>query len=152
MLNTIGYEGADLEDFIQTLIEANVDTLVDIRERAQSRRKGFSKTALSERLAENGISYIHMRELGDPKEGRDAARGGNWEKFRKVFQAVLKTDEAQSAISTITNLSKSQNICLLCYERDEKTCHRKIVSEIIEKKLKRKTRHLGVRQFEREAA
>ncbi|WOF74922.1 DUF488 domain-containing protein [Parvibaculaceae bacterium PLY_AMNH_Bact1] len=152
MLNTIGYEGADLEDFIQTLVEADVDTLVDIRERAQSRRKGFSKTALSERLAENGISYIHMRELGDPKEGREAARAGNWGKFRKVFQAVLKTDEAQSAISTITNLSRSQNTCLLCYERDEKTCHRKIVSEIIEKKLKRKTRHLGVGQFEREAA
>ncbi len=148
----VRYEGADLEDFVQTLVEAEIDTLVDIRERAQSRRKGFSKTALSERLEENGISYIHMRELGDPKEGRDAARAGNWSKFRKVFDMVLETDEAQLAMSTIANLSESQHTCLLCYERDEKTCHRKIVSEIIEKRLKRKTRHLGVRQFEREAA
>ena len=93
-----------------------------------------------------------MRELGDPKEGRDAARAGNWAKFRKVFNAVLETDEAKDAIETITKLAKRQNTCLLCYERDEKTCHRKIVSEIIEVKLKRKTRHLGVRQFEREAA
>lgn len=152
MLNTIGYEGADLEDFVQTLILAEIDILIDIRDRAQSRRKGFSKTALSERLAKDGIEYVHHRALGDPKEGREAARAGNWSKFKKVFEAVLKTDAAQSAISTITNLSKSQNICLLCYERDEKTCHRKIVSEIIDKKLKRKTRHLGVRQFEREAA
>ncbi len=152
MLNTIGYEGADLDDFVHTLVQAEINTLVDIRDRAQSRRRGFSKTALSERLARDGIAYIHMRELGDPKEGREAARAGNWSKFKKVFEAVLKTDEAQSAILSITDLSKSQNICLLCYERDEKTCHRKIVSEIIEKKLKRKTRHLGVRQFEREAA
>jgi len=152
MLNTIGYEGADLEDFVQTLVVAEIDILVDIRDRAQSRRKGFSKTALSERLAKDGIEYVHHRALGDPKEGRDAAKAGDWSKFRKVFQAVLKTAEAKSAILSITNLSKSQNTCLLCYERDEKTCHRKIVSEIIEQKLKQKTRHLGVRQFEREAA
>ncbi|MBD3667494.1 MAG: DUF488 domain-containing protein [Parvibaculaceae bacterium] len=152
MLNTIGYEGASLGDFIRTLELAGVSTLVDIRERAQSRRKGFSKSQLSEQLAEAGINYVHYRELGDPKEGRDAARRGDWRRFRRVFDRVIKSEEAIQALEDLTDLAKRESICLMCYERDFKTCHRAIVSEIISSKLKRKVRHLGVNPIERKAA
>jgi uncharacterized protein (DUF488 family) len=73
-LFTIGYEGASLSDFIVTLQNSGVERLLDVREVAQSRRPGFSKTALSTALAEADIGYTHLRQLGDPKAGRDAAR------------------------------------------------------------------------------
>lgn len=152
MLSTIGYEGATLDDFIATMSEARIKVLVDIRERAQSRRRGFSKTALSEALNAAGIQYIHLRELGDPKPGRDAARRGDWAEFRRVFKNVLKSKEAQDAVDLITKMAATKSICLLCYERDQKTCHRKMVSEIVESRLSKKTRHLGVRSLERAAA
>ena len=79
---TIGYEGADLFDFLATLKHAEVSLLVDIRELPASRRKGFSKNALQENLESVGIQYIHLRDLGDPKEGRLAARTGNFKDFR----------------------------------------------------------------------
>ncbi len=151
MLNTIGYEGASPADFIQTLTVAGVELVVDIRDRAQSRRPGFSKTALETSLADAGIGYLRLRELGDPKEGRDAARAGNVELFKRTFFGVLRTPEAQAALEAIVLASESQSICLLCYERDYRNCHRKLVSDRIEKQTGLKTRHLGVRQFEQAA-
>jgi len=147
MLNTVGYEGADLSDFISSLSEAGVNILVDVRDRAQSRKKGFSKTALSEALNVAGIEYLHLRELGDPKEGREAARSGQWDRFHKIYSNVLRSDAAQKAMELIIELSETKSVCLLCYERDHKTCHRKCITDEIEMRVGKKARHLGVRKY-----
>jgi len=148
-LNTIGYEGVALDDFMATLTRAGVDCLIDIRERAQSRRKGFSKTALSLRLKSAGIDYLHLRQLGDPKAGREAARAGDWDAFRTIFGRVIAGVEAQSALLEIEAiLKRGRNIALLCYERDHRTCHRKIVSDILEGRTGLTARHLGVQTIE----
>ena len=65
---TIGYEGRDLPDVIEALAGASVELLIDTRYRASSRKRGFSKTALSEALRHAGIVYEHVRELGTPPE------------------------------------------------------------------------------------
>jgi uncharacterized protein (DUF488 family) len=146
-LSTIGYEGASLDDFVETLLAARVTLLVDIRERAQSRRKGFSKSALEARINAAGISYLHLRELGDPKEGREAARAGAMATFRRIYASVLKSTEAMSALDTIEKAVSRESVCLLCYERDFKDCHRKLVSDKIESRIGCKTRHLEVKHF-----
>jgi len=148
MLATIGYEKADLDHFVGTLLEAKIDIIIDIRDRAQSRRKGFSKTALSNKLEEFGIAYVHFRELGDPKEGREAARAGNYPLFKKIFGEVMRSDDAQASLEKITNLAKDNKVCLLCYERNHKECHRKIVSDHLESVLNTKAKHLGVQAIE----
>jgi uncharacterized protein (DUF488 family) len=148
MLNTIGYEGATPEDFLATLAAAKIRFVFDIRDRAQSRRPGFSKSALAAALLEAGIGYLHLKELGDPKDGRDAARSGDIAKFRKIFSGVLAKPEAQAAISQITETAQILDVCLLCYERDASDCHRKLVSDKIELETGMKARHLGVQSFE----
>ncbi|OYX65761.1 MAG: hypothetical protein B7Y88_07580 [Sphingomonadales bacterium 32-64-17] len=145
MVATIGYEKANLSDFIATLQLGNIDILVDIRDRAQSRRPGFSKSRLSSALEEAGIAYLHFRELGDPKEGREAARQGDFAKFRRIFSNVLSSERAQQALAKLEELASQSEICLMCYERDQATCHRKIVSDCLEVSLGKPARHLGVR-------
>lgn len=146
MLSTIGYENADLDDFIATLETSGVKVLVDIRDRAQSRRKGFSKSALSEALKASDIEYFHFRELGDPKEGREAARSGKLELFKRIFLEVMETDRARVALKEIAKIAKKKRICLMCYERNQRECHRKIVSDHLENVLNCKTDHLGVKK------
>lgn len=146
MVATIGYEKANLADFIATLKIGNVEMLVDVRDRAQSRRPGFSKAALSEALRHAGIGYIHLRELGDPKEGREAARRGDFDKFRAIFAEVMASEEAKEAFAKLQELASKSEICLMCYERDQATCHRKIVSDRLEESMGLKARHLGVRE------
>jgi len=147
-ISTIGYEGADLGDFVQTLKTVEIGIVIDIRDRAQSRRRGFSKSALEATLADAGIGYVHYRELGDPKEGREAARNGEFEAFRRIFFKVLETSAAQHAIQDIIEIAANKNVCLLCYERDQSHCHRKLVADRIESMTGTRARHLGVRQFE----
>ena len=147
MLATIGYERAELRDFIATLESCGVDLLVDIRDRAQSRRLGFSKNTLAAALSEAGIDYLHLKELGDPKEGRDAARGGDYAAFRRIYQGVMESESAKDALSRIENLALSKTVCLMCYERDQMHCHRKIVSEYLEASLSVKVWHLGVNRL-----
>jgi uncharacterized protein (DUF488 family) len=144
VLATIGYERATLVDFIATLKLVGVEVLYDIREKAQSRRPGFSKTALSEALAAAGIDYVHRPELGDPKAGREAARSGNYKLFREVFSEVMNTSKANLALWEIESIAAKKYVCLMCFERNQNECHRKIVSDFIDNKLGMKAKHLGV--------
>lgn len=146
MVATIGYERASLADFIATLKLAKIDVLVDVRDRAQSRRPGFSKSALCDALRSEGIRYLHMRELGDPKAGREAARRGDFVTFRKIFGEVMRSVKAREAIKKLEELASTDTICLMCFERDQATCHRTIVADCLEKTLNLKTQHLGVKE------
>lgn len=145
-VRTIGYEGSSLEDFIATLEAAKVAVVVDIRELPVSRRKGFSKTVLSEGLRTAGIEYVHLRSLGDPKEGRDAAREGRMEDFLRVFSEHLATEGAQEGLSDLADLASSTSVCLLCYEREPSRCHRSLVVEALSAILPLQVQHLGVRE------
>ena len=143
-LSTIGYEGSSLDDFLATLVAAEIGILIDVREFAGSRRKGFSKSQLRAALEGIGIEYVHLRGLGDPKEGRDAARSGDYEKFLKIFSRHMKSPEAIAALSTARTLIGEKNACLMCYEREHKQCHRKIVADTLASLDNIKIQPLGV--------
>lgn len=126
---TIGYEGSDIDAFVATLKAVNIQVLADIRAVAGSRRPGFSKNSLRDRLAQAGIEYIHYKNLGDPKPGRDAARSGQFEKFRTIYNAHLQRSEAQEDFANLVEVVFNQATCLLCYERLPENCHRAIVAK-----------------------
>ncbi|WP_457091661.1 DUF488 domain-containing protein [Microvirga sp. P5_D2] len=131
---TIGYEGADVDRFLTTLKDAGVATLADVRAVALSRKRGFSKSALRDALANQDIGYEHFIKLGTPKEGRQAARAGDGELMRRIYcDEVLATDEAQAAFRDLEALAASRPICLLCFERDPVNCHRRVLSQRLEK-------------------
>lgn len=143
---TIGYEGADIADFTATLVEAGVLHLFDVREIAHSRRRGFSKTALQALLASQDIQYTHFRKLGDPKEGREAAKRGDYDKFRKIFMSHLSSTEAQAELAIAAQLALSTSVCLLCFERDQNLCHRTIVASAMASMTGQHVTALGVRE------
>ena len=144
-LMTIGYEGASIDDFVSTLIAANVRCLIDVRELPLSRKRGFSKKSLCEAVENAGIRYEHIRSLGDPKPGREAARAGDYKKFRKIFSTHLATDIAQSALEDVMPVAKEGGACLLCFERCHTECHRSMVADEILKRADLKIKHIGVR-------
>jgi uncharacterized protein (DUF488 family) len=127
---TIGYEGADADRFLATLKQEGVATLADVRAVALSRKRGFSKSALRDALAGQGIGYEHFISLGTPKEGRQAARAGDAELMRRIYcDEVLATEPAQEALRDLEALAQAQPVCLLCFERDPAHCHRRILAQ-----------------------
>lgn len=131
MLYTIGYQGSVQANVLATLKAAGVRHLLDIRAVPQSRKAGLSKTLLGGSLAEIGISYTHLRGLGTPKPGRDAARAGKTALMHQIFNAHMRTPEAQFALEQARALAAATPCCLLCFERDHRECHREIVAELL---------------------
>ena len=146
MLATIGYQDSSLDDFIATLHAAKVKILVDVRQVPVSRRKGFSKGTLKIALDDAGIEYVHLVGLGDPKEGRIAAREGRFEDFLKIFKAHLKTPEARADLENAASIANEGGACLMCYERVSKHCHRRLVADSLSDMIGIEVKHLGVRE------
>ena len=147
-LFTIGYEQTPSRAVLDELERAGVKLLVDVRAVASSRRPGFSKSQLAAGLDERGISYLHLRGLGTPKNGREAARSGDMKALTKIYNAHLKTQQAKEQMDELASLvMKAGPVCILCYERDHKDCHRKFIAEIIEDREGVTIHNLAAPQF-----
>lgn len=143
-LFTIGYEKAAQADVIATLRSAGVDVLIDVRDRAQSRRAGFSKSSFSASLEDVGLRYVHLRALGTPPEGREANRTRQWDKFWGIVEAKLATAEAEIDLQRAAELAQAAPACLLCYEADWHVCHRRRVAEMLSERHGFAIEHLEV--------
>jgi uncharacterized protein (DUF488 family) len=130
-LATIGYEAEPQAAVIDRLKAAGVQVVIDVRAIAASRRAGFSKTLLASTLADAGIEYVHLRQLGTPKAGRDAARKGHVGEMRAIFEDHLAEPAAQVELARATEIARDRKAALLCYEAEASGCHRAIVADRI---------------------
>ena len=144
-LFTIGYEKAAQGDVLAALAAAGVATLIDVRDRPQSRRAGFSKRQLQAAIEERGWRYVHLKALGTPPEGREANRTRQWQRFWRIVEARLATPEAELDLQRAAELAHAAPACLLCYEASWQVCHRRRVAEILAERHGFVVRHLGAR-------
>lgn len=126
---TIGYEATTMAEFLAALTRAGVQRVIDVRALPLSRRPGFSKSSLAASLREAGIDYVHLKQLGTPKRGRDAAKKGDVATLRDVYDIQLGLPEAQAQAAEMRALAAEKPSALLCYERDPCHCHRTLLLE-----------------------
>lgn len=141
---TIGYEKSTIDDFVNRLAAAEIELLVDVRELPLSRKKGFSKNGLHAAVREAGIDYLHVKALGDPKPGREAARAGNHDLFVEIFTQHMESEDAQTALTELADTMKGKRVCLTCFERHHEGCHRKIVAEHLSTLVGARIEHIAV--------
>src|SRR3954453_16129144 len=76
-LVTTGYEGRSSEQLIADLSTMDVSIVADVRLTPLSRKPGLSRRTLSEAVESAGMSYVHLPELGNPRDNREAFRAGD---------------------------------------------------------------------------
>lgn len=123
----VGYEGVTPQDLLAELNGRGVTTLVDVRLNPISRKKGFSKKSLSEFLAANGVRYVHVPALGNPKDNREAygevgTDEGNAARDR--YRQLLTEPLAMEALQELAALAETSSVAVFCYEHSELRCHR----------------------------
>lgn len=128
----IGYEGQAIDALVSKLRIRGVETLVDVRLNAISRKRGFSKRALAAALEGAGIAYVHMPVLGNQRDNR--AGYGELDsplarQVRERFTAELQAEAALEALEELANLARTGPVAVFCYEADEQHCHREQVLE-----------------------
>ena len=124
---TIGYEGATMDEFIAALRRAGVERVIDVRALPLSRRPGFSKTPLRGALEEAGIEYVHLKALGTPAEGRNAAQAGRHADMARVYAGQLELLEAIAQSAEMLDFAEEKPSALLCFEREPAHCHRNLL-------------------------
>jgi uncharacterized protein (DUF488 family) len=136
---SIGYEGLTVDALVSKLRLHSVTTLVDVRLNAISRKRGFSKRALTEALADAGIGYLHFPELGnhrDNRAGYSVPATSEGDVARSAFRSALATEAAREAILNLRDHAKTGPIAVFCYEADEKHCHREqVIDAVLDRSL-----------------
>jgi uncharacterized protein (DUF488 family) len=129
-LFTVGYEGVRIDTFIANLLSHGVTCVLDVRALPLSRKPGFSKNRLAQRLEESKIDYVHLGDLGTPKAIRDDLKSTKdyFTFFAKVEKYLShKKETLELAYKYVTH----GTCCLMCFERLAAECHRKIVARDI---------------------
>jgi len=124
---TIGYEGRNLDQFLSILVENNVRKLIDVRKNAFSRKSGYSKNPLKSALEKQGISYLHLPDLGiESAQRQNLTKEGFSELFRR-YAEELGTNE--DLLNRIKVLAQKERVALMCFEARETDCHRGIIAK-----------------------
>lgn len=129
---TVGYEGRTLDGFLDLLRHHHVSRVIDVRERPISRKKGFSRRALSGDLTRAGIEYFPFPELGSPSAIRRVYKeAGDFAEFERGYREHIAPKTRELAV--LRALVAEEPGAILCYEKDWRACHRSILSEYLEK-------------------
>lgn len=155
---TIGAIGFTAETFFQALLEARVDTFIDIRRRRAVRGRDYAfanSQRLQARLAELGIHYLHRPDLAPPDAARERqaaadktagiARRKRTE-LSPAFIEVYKRDvlthfDPQSLLDNLPD--GAATVALMCVEREPAACHRSLLAERLRHELGVEVIHLA---------
>jgi uncharacterized protein (DUF488 family) len=129
-LCTVGYERRTVDELITTLIGAAVDVLVDVRLTPLSRNPGLSKNRIATRLHAAGIEYLHLPQLGNPRDNRDAFRRGDDAAVAR-YRDVLRTPDGRAALDQLLRLATHRRVAVMCFEREAAECHRSMVADAL---------------------
>ncbi len=124
---TIGYEGREVDEFVSRLKQFKVTRLIDVREIPLSRKKGFSKSALKEKLEDENIEYVHIKSLGSPSNIRKKLKADwDYDYFFKSYSKHLQNNFY--AVKEAYDYVRSGINCVMCFERLPDKCHRSIAA------------------------
>lgn len=132
-LFTVGYQGDKVSDLIQKLKQLKIKTVVDVRENPVSRKPGFNKLQLNNELRKEGIHYLHYQELGTPGLLRDyLMHNKDYDSFFAKYKDYIS--EYKDSLDDLVELGTKEKICLLCFEKDVRQCHRKVITDYLTEK------------------
>jgi uncharacterized protein (DUF488 family) len=140
---TIGYQGYSLLELVNILKEQGIDTLVDVRYDAYSKRPEFCKGRLRSAIEEAGIEYIHRPELGTPTQLRKKITdaGSGQEVFKLYFERISKVNYRY--VETVAELANQRKMVLMCMEKEPERCHRKILADLLSRRFSFEIVHLA---------
>ena len=139
---TAGYEGLQIDGFLNILLEVGIEQVIDVRRNPISRRYGFHKSTLSRLCKQLDIEYRHVPEVGIPSELRSNLKPSDYiQLFQNYEQDILSAQ--QNAVESIASWVESKPSVLVCMEADPLSCHRSRLAAQIENRTKLTIHHLG---------
>ena len=128
---TIGHSVRPWEEFVGMLTAAHIQALVDVRRFAGSRRNPqFSGEAMAAALAEEGIDYLPLPDLGGRRPALADSRNLAWRNagFRG-YADYMATRSYQAAREKMLDSAHRSRTAIMCAEAMWWQCHRSLISD-----------------------
>lgn len=121
-----GYEGLQVDGFLNLLLESGIRRLIDIRANPVSRKFGFHGSTLRRLCNKLAIGYEHVPALGIASAWRTrldpSRRDGYDDLFRRYESEVLPIRKRE--IRQVAEMMRAEPAVLVCQEADPCKCHR----------------------------
>lgn len=140
---TVGYEGWLIDGFLDLLLRAGIQQLIDVRSNPVARRYGFHKCTLDRLCGKVQIKYNHFPQLGIPSDMRHGI--GTAIKYETLF-SQYETDilpREGTALAQVAALIKERPSVLMCMEANPSRCHRSRLATWIARNTALPVHHLG---------
>jgi uncharacterized protein (DUF488 family) len=130
---TIGHSTRSIESFIEMLRVHGVKRVVDVRTIPRSRTNPqFDRESLAESLADAGIGYTHMAELGGLRHARKDSLNVGWRNASfRGYADYMQTAEFESAVESLIDAAKREQITIMCAEAVPWRCHRSLIGDAL---------------------
>ena len=143
---TIGIYGWTLESFLAALRAANVQVVLDVRQRRGVRGPEYAwanSLRIQAALDNAGIDYRHHKELAPTTELRHVqygadARQGVGKRSRMELAPEYRERYLREVLDRVDlgelvhELQAQGTAALMCVERDPEACHRSLIAERLE--------------------
>lgn len=131
MVYTIGYSGFTPSEFMQELKKRGVEVVVDVRRFPRSKYPFYAGDALRSALAETGINYVWLGELG--ALGVRGPRAGCVEShtFDVYVWRLYHYAPALFQLEELVSLAKRHTVAILCREENWRACHRQFLADYL---------------------
>lgn len=133
---TIGHSTRSIYDFIALLQSFDIQVLADVRSFPGSRRyPHFNSESLQSSLADAGIEYFHLKELGGRRRAHPDSQNVAWrnESFRG-YADYMETESFQQGIERLLKMAGMQRTAIMCSEAVWWRCHRSMISDYLKSK------------------
>ena len=130
---TLGHSTRPLEQFITLLRAAGATVLADIRRVPRSRHNPqFNGDSLRAALAERGIRYEHLTQLGGLRRARKDSQNTGWRNASfRGYADYLQTAEFEVGLEELRRLTTEGPVVLMCAEAVPWRCHRSLVGDVL---------------------
>ncbi|MEP6908052.1 MAG: DUF488 domain-containing protein [Pseudoxanthomonas sp.] len=128
---TIGHSTRSWEEFLALLVDAQIETLVDVRRFAGSRRNPqFSGAVMGAALARASIVYVPMPALGGRRPTHARSHNLAWRSAGlRGYADYMETAAYQQARQQLVETAQSRRTSVMCAEALWWQCHRSLISD-----------------------
>ncbi len=130
---TIGHSTHSLDVFLAMLRSFKIELVVDIRSFPGSRKfPQFNKEALEISLPQNGIQYIHLKDLGGRRKVNPESKNTSWRNAAfRGYADYMETDAFKEGVNMLEKTALKQRTAYMCSEAVWWRCHRSMVSDYL---------------------
>ncbi len=128
---TIGHSTLPIAVFVGALKDRGVQRLVDVRTVPRSRHNPqFGTEELAASLAESGIEYCWMAQLGGLRRARKDSINVGWRNLNfRGYADYMQTETFAAALTELASMVSETPTAIMCAEAVPWRCHRSLIAD-----------------------